>query len=44
MGKMLDAVIKSGDALVYTDEEKAEMQKKMAEIHLDHIKATAGGE
>lgn len=42
MGKMLDAVISSGDALVYTAEEKAEMQKKMAEIHLDHIKATAG--
>ena len=42
MGKMLDAVINTGDALVYTDEEKAEMQKKMALIHLDHIKATAG--
>lgn len=42
MGKMLDAVINTGDALVYTAEEKAEMQKKMAEIHLDHIKATAG--
>ena len=42
MGKMLDAVINAGDALVYTEEEKSEMKKKMAEIHLDHIKATAG--
>jgi len=42
MGKMLDAVINAGDALIYTEEEKSEMKKKMAEIHLDHIKATAG--
>ena len=40
--KMLSAVISTGDALVYTDEEKAEMKKEMAKIHLDHIKATAG--
>ena len=40
--KALDAVIKTGDALVYTPEEKAEMRKKMAEIHLAHIEATAG--
>ncbi len=40
--KALGAVISAGDALAYTPEEKAEMKKKMAEIHLDHIKATAG--
>lgn len=40
--KALSAVIKTGDVLVYTAEEKAEMRKKMAEIHLEHIKATAG--
>ena len=40
MGKALDAVIKGGDALVYTDEEKSEMRKKMAEIHLKHIELT----
>jgi len=40
--KMLGAVISAGDALVYTAEEEAEMRKKMAEIHLEHIKLTAG--
>ncbi len=40
--KALGAVISAGDVLAYTPEEKAEMKKKMAEIHLDHIKATAG--
>jgi len=42
IGKALDAVIRTGDALVYTAEEEAEMRKKMAEIHLRHIEATAG--
>lgn len=37
MGKALDAVIAGGDALVYTEEEKGEMRKKMAEVHLKHI-------
>jgi len=40
MGKAMDAVISGGDALVYTDEEKSEMRKKMAEIHLKHIEVT----
>jgi len=40
--KALSAVINAGDALVYTAEEKADMKRRMAEIHLDHIKATAG--
>jgi len=40
--KALDAVIRGGDALVYTEEEKAEMRKRMAEIHLKHIEATSG--
>jgi len=39
--KMLSAVINAGDAIVYTPEEEAEMRKKMAEIHLEHIKLTA---
>ena len=42
IGTALNAVIKTGDALVYTQEEQAEMRMKMANIHLDHIKATAG--
>ena len=42
IGTALNAVIKTGDALVYTKEEQAEMRKKMADIHLEHIKATAG--
>lgn len=40
MSKAMDAVIKGGDALVYTEEEKSEMRKKMAEIHLKHIETT----
>jgi len=40
--KALSAVINAGDALVYTDEEKAEMRLKIADIHLKHIQATAG--
>jgi hypothetical protein len=40
MDKAFDAVIKGGDALVYTKEEQAEMRKKMAEIHLKHIEVT----
>jgi hypothetical protein len=40
MDKAFDAVIKGGDALVYTKEEQAEMRKKMAEIHLKHIEIT----
>lgn len=40
--KALGAVISAGDALVYTDEEKAEMRLKIADIHLKHIQATAG--
>jgi hypothetical protein len=40
--KALGAVISAGDALVYTEEEKAEMRIKIADIHLKHIQATAG--
>lgn len=40
--KALGAVISAGDALVYTEEEKAEMKRRMADIHLKHIEATAG--
>lgn len=40
--KMLGAVINAGDVLVYTPEEKAEMKKQMAQIHLKHIELTAG--
>jgi hypothetical protein len=40
MDKAFDAVIKGGDALVYTKEEQAEMRKKMSEIHLKHIELT----
>jgi hypothetical protein len=40
IGTALNAVIKTGDALVYTDEEKAEMRKAMTKIHLDHIALT----
>lgn len=40
MGKAMDAVIKGGDALVYTEEEKAEMRMKMAEIQMKHIELT----
>ena len=40
IGTALSAVVKTGDALVYTDEEKAEMRKAMTKIHLDHIALT----
>jgi len=35
--KMLDAVIKGGDALVFTAEEKAEFNQKASEIYLKHM-------
>ena len=40
--KALGAVISAGDALVYTEEEKAEMRLKIADIGLRHVEATAG--
>jgi hypothetical protein len=40
MDKAMDAVMKGGDALIYTEEEKQEMRKKMAEIQLRHIELT----
>jgi hypothetical protein len=40
MNKAFDAVIKGGDALVYTEEEKAEMRKEMSQIYLKHIETT----
>ena len=42
IGKALSAVINTGDALVYTEEEQAEMRVRIADIHLKHIEATAG--
>lgn len=40
MNKAMDAVIAGGDALVYTEEEQAEMRKEIAKIQLEHIKLT----
>lgn len=40
MDKAMDVVMKGGDAIIYTEEEKAEMRKKMAEIQLKHIELT----
>jgi len=40
--KLIGAAIKSGDALVFTEEEKAEFHKEAQKIHLKHIELTAG--
>lgn len=39
--KITDAAIATGDALVYTDEEKAEFQKRVMDLHLEMLKVTA---
>ena len=38
--KMVDAVINTGDKLVYTDEERAEARAKTREWFLQYLKAT----
>ena len=42
IGDAVKAVIKTGDAIVWTDEEKSEFQKDVARMHLEHVKATHG--
>lgn len=39
-GKMLDAVIKTGDKLFYTDEEKSEMSAKARDWYLKYLETT----
>ncbi len=38
--KALDAVVKGGDALIFTEEEKAEFHQKGSELYLKHIELT----
>jgi len=40
-GKAVDAIIKTGDKLVYTEEEKAEMRLKTADMHIKMLSAYA---
>ena len=41
LGKSLDAVIKTGDALVFTQEEKAERNEKTLEWYFKFMQATS---
>lgn len=38
INKTADAIVRTGDALVYTDEEKAEMKAKFRNYHLESLK------
>jgi len=38
--KALDAIVKGGDALIFTEEEKAEYNQKSSELYLKHVELT----
>lgn len=40
--KSLDAVIKTGDALVFTDEEKSKANQKVLDATIEYMRATQG--